>query len=193
MVRGNLVKGLVLSAVATLAVGLVGKVAHATDYTVETNEVKAALQNLTVDKSFKYCITGTLTCRDMVLMKDKTTGVATDAVMYDNFVSSERAVASTGYFLKNADGTYRARMDKVFDGQVAIDFVETANLNIVVTFDAEGYPTFHDVTLKRLGTTRKILAKMTYNANESTITGTEVDEADPSFSQPVNTVYTRMQ
>jgi hypothetical protein len=188
-----MLKSLLLTAIAAIGIGLSVNSAHATDYSVETSELKAALANLTVDKSYKYCVAGTLTCRDMVLLKDKTTGVATDAVMYDNFVSSERAVASTGYFLKNADGTYRSRMDKVFDGQVTVDFVEPLNQNITVTFDAAGFPTFHNVTLKRLGTTRKIIATMSYNATESVITGTEYDEADPAFSQATSTTYVRIQ
>ncbi len=159
---------------------------------VETDEVKAALQNLEVDKSYKYCAVGTLTCRAMVLLKDKTTGLPTDSIMYDNFVSSERKVASTGYFLKNADGTYRSRMDKNFDGAVAIDFVEPANQALTITFDAAGFPTFHNVTLKRLGTTRKILSTMSYNAVESVITGVETDDADPTFYQEITTVYKRV-
>lgn len=163
------------------------------DINSENTDVKSLMSNLTVRSSAKYCVAGTLTCRDLVQLKDKVSGNSSDAIMYDNFLSSERFVASTGYFTKNTDGTYRASLDKTFDGQINIDFIEPLNVALVVSFDNLGYPTFHDVTLKRLGTTRKIIANMAYSESQAQIIGTEYDEADPNFSQPVNTVYLRVQ
>lgn len=55
-------KNLLLTAVAAIGFGLSVSSVQAADYSVETSELKAALANLTVDKSYKYCVAGTLTC-----------------------------------------------------------------------------------------------------------------------------------
>lgn len=174
-----------LSLVLSASVGAV-------EMPAETQEVQALMAPLVVDKSFKYCMKGTLTCREMVLLKDKTTAQPTVQIMYNNFVSSERSVAATGYFLKNADGTYRILEDSTFDGAINIDLLPPLNQALRVTFDTDGLPTLHDVTLKRLGTTRKILATMSYSATQSTIVGVETDDADPSYQKQINTVYLRI-
>jgi len=162
-------------------------------FEAETLEIQNKMNQLKVYKSYKYCVEGTFTCRDLVLLQDKVTNTPSDEMMYDNFISSERAVASTGYFLKNTDGTYRARLDRVFDGQIQIDLIENANSNLTVTFDSEGLPTFHNVILKVLGTTQRSLSTMTYSADQATILGFKYDEADPSVHIPYSVVYKRVK
>src|SRR5437868_13248076 len=87
-------------------IGSFATTTFADDFSNQTTEVQNALANKTIAKSIHYCVTGTLTCRTIVLLNDSATGQPADN-FYNVFLSSERAVGSTGHFLKNANGNYR--------------------------------------------------------------------------------------
>jgi hypothetical protein len=169
---------------------LLAQNAFAQSFASDTQDAQDFVAATETAASYNYCIAGTLTCRTLVLRKDKVTGVQV-AGFWDVFLSSERAVGSTGYFLENGDGTLRAILDEQFDGQVGITKKYAQNQALTITVDGAGFPTIHDVTLVRLGTTRSILADMSYSATEASIIGTETDSADPTYSQPVNVIYLR--
>jgi hypothetical protein len=154
----------------------------------DVQDVQSLVSSTTVSARYNYCMQGTLTCRQLVLYKDKTTNQAV-ASFADIFVSAERAVGSTGYFLKNADGTFRAVLDDVNDGQVLPNKKFNENQALTVTFDVQGLPTIHNMSIFRLGTTRYILADMTYTATQASIVGTEYDSADANYRIPTNIVY----
>jgi len=162
----------------------------AQDYSKETQEAKDLRTHNAIRVSYNYCTVGTLTCRTLVLLKDTATD-RTVSEFYDNFMSSERAVAATGYFIQNTDGTYHAFLDQTFDGQINVDMAYPENSNVVVTFDPDYFPTIHNMTLKRLGTTRHVIADMKYTSEYATIIGFEYDSADANYKQPVRTIYRR--
>lgn len=167
-------------------------VTFANDFSNETLEVQNALANKAITKSVHYCVAGTLTCRTIVLLNDSATGLPAEN-FYNVFLSSERAVGSTGHFLKNANGNYRIYGDEKFDGIVGITQVVAENQDLRVTFDSAGLPTVHDMRLGRLGTTRFILATLTYDSAQASIIGTEYDAADANYKVPVEIIYKRLQ
>lgn len=154
----------------------------------DTEDVKAIVESTTIRAQYNYCVAGTLTCRKLVLLSDKATGAAVED-FYDVFASAERAVGSTGYTLKNTDGTFRMIGDTTFDGKVEATHVNPVNRSVRVTFDSGGFPTIHDASILRVGTTRYIVADLVYTASESRIEGTEFDTADASYSAPVSVIY----
>ncbi|MGE3758539.1 MAG: hypothetical protein AB7H97_12325 [Pseudobdellovibrionaceae bacterium] len=160
------------------------------DYAEQTAEVKALRDSSAIRNSYHYCTLGTLTCRTLVLLMDPVTGV-TKPDFYNNFLSSERAVASTGYFLRNSNGTYKNYLDQTFDGIVNIDFVTDENMNLVVTQDPSYFPTVHNMMLKRLGTTKYVVATMSFTAEMAKIVGWEYDATDVTYKKPVLTIYQR--
>jgi hypothetical protein len=171
--------------------GLVSPLAIAQNYTSETAEATSLVQNSDIQSSYHYCLASKLTCRTLVLLKQKNTGAAKED-FYDVFVSSERAVGSTGYFVKNSGNRFHAYLDDTFDGQIGITKKYDENQNLKVTFDGQ-FPTIHDVYLKRLGTTRYIVADMAYSSSQATIIGTELDSADPNYAVGVSIIYDRIQ
>ncbi len=154
-------------------------------------EINQLLMN-THEVRFNYCIDGTLTCRSLVMLADKNT-MKPIKMFYNNFFSSERRVAISGYFLKNGDRSYRAYSDATFDGKINIDTVNDWDKKIRVTFDSNGFPTLHDLYLKNLGTTKYSIATLSYNHRRSMIKGTAYDSANPQFSEPVQIIYNRIQ
>jgi hypothetical protein len=160
-----------------------------------TAEVNAAFNNNLVGLfsggagfEFDYCIAGRLECRSLLLQN--TTGAPTAFV--DNFTASRRFVSSAGYFLPNADGTYKAYLDQTWDGNVNVDLAWQDNQHLNVTWDCNGLPTMHNLILKRLGTTKYVIADLTYALDKATIIGTMYDESDPTFSQAYNSTYVRV-
>lgn len=159
----------------------------------EKNQTTEVIENLanTDETRFNYCMKGTLTCRTLVLLKNKVSGLPAD-VFYNNFLSSERSSALTGYFLKNENGNFRAYSDGNFNGKIEIDTANVWDKEIKITFDENGFPTAHDLNLKVLGTTMYTIAEMAFNANECMIKGTKYDSADPSVAIPVSVTYVRV-
>lgn len=154
------------------------------------NETLEITQRLTDAREirFNYCISGTLTCRTLVLLKNKQTNETLN-LFYNNFFSSERAVALTGYFLRNESGTYRAYSDGIFDGKIKVDTVNDWDKNINITFDDKGFPTAHGLNLKTLGTSKYAIADLTFNETECTLKGIRYDYDDPNFSAPIEIIY----
>lgn len=169
---------------------LISKVALSATFSQETEEVRRRLGQ-SKEIRYNYCIEGTLTCRTLVLLSDKRTDRPLD-MFYNNFVSSERAVALSGYFLKNVNrSSYRAYTDSLFDGQVNIDTINDWDKSIRVTFDRKGFPTLHNLNLKNLGTTLYTIAELKFNQEASTIRGIRYDSSNPNFSEKVEIIYRR--
>lgn len=160
-------------------------------YDAESEEVKIII-NSSTESRYNYCIANTMTCRTLVLLTSKSTGDVMP-MFYNNFFSSERAVALSGFFLKNADGTFRSYSDANFDGKVIIDTVRDTDKAIEATFDTQGFPTLHNLRLTVLGTTKYSIVNLSYSEEESRIDGTQYDTADASYSQPVQIVYKRIR
>jgi hypothetical protein len=159
--------------------------------TSDIQEVNTLLADNTVRATYNYCINGTLTCRQLVLYKDKVTGQNVES--FSNiFVAAERAVGSTGYFVKKANGKFRATLDDIFNGVVLPNKKYTENEDLTITFDNQGLPTVHNLQLFRLGTTRYSIAEMSFSNSKFQIVGTEYDHADPNFQQAVNIIYNKV-
>lgn len=171
---------------------LIAQVGYADSFRRETAKAEALRNGTAIRQSYHYCFTGTLTCRTLVLLKDKNTNESVSS-FYDVFLSSERAVGSTGYFMLGRRGTYSAFLDQTFDGRINIDLKFEENKKLNVTFDSNGLPTVHDMTLKTLGTTRYLEADMTYTLTEATLIGIEYDSADRNYRRNVNVRYLRVQ
>ncbi len=183
--------------ICTLASLVIAQVGFAQSYPSETAEAQNLIATTDKHSTYHYCVEGTLTCRSLVLLKSKATG-ARVADFYDVFLSSERAVGSTGYFVKNTSSNnnpnprFHAYLDDVFNGVILINFKDMDNQNLRITFNNQGLPKVHNLTLKRVGTTRYVMADMTYRMNQATIVGTEYDTANPSYSTPVSVTYKRI-
>ena len=185
-------KGEFMKVLGLLLVSLSFQYSMAQDYTADTQEINSVLQANTVSASFHYCFAGKMTCRTLVQLKNKVSNEAASA-FYDVFYSSERAVGSTGYFIKNeSQPTYHAMLDDVFDGQVVINHKFVENLNLQITFDSNHFPTIHDMHIKKIGTTRYLIATMSYSATQATLIGTEFDTANTTFSAPLSLTYPRI-
>ena len=156
----------------------------------ETTEVIESLAN-TDETRFNYCIKGTLTCRTLVLLKNKVSGQSAN-LFYNNFLSSERSSALTGYFLKNENENFRVYSDGNFNGKIEIDTTNDWDKDIKITFDEKGFPTAHELNLKVLGSTMYTIAELSFKENECTIKGIKYDSADSSVAIPVNVTYLRI-
>lgn len=165
--------------------------AIAADFPEETAEAQALARSTQIADSFRYCTRGTLTCRTLVMLKDKQTGKKVRH-FYDVFASSERAVGGTGYFIRNEDGTFHSFLDSVFNGAIAIDTSYEENRGLRITYDWLGFPTIHNFVIKRLGTTRYAVVKMSYHFHVVTIVGNEYDTADPNYRMPASATYERL-
>lgn len=185
----HLNKVLLLSLFSALA--LFVSAAHAGSYPEETRQAQELMDSTEVMASYHYCISGTMTCRSLVQLRDKVTAKAVPS-FYDNFFSTERFVASTGYFLQNEDGTFRAFLDETFDGQVNISLVEEENQSLVITYDSDYFPTIHNVIFKRLGTTMYAELDVVYAPTHATLVGTMYDSENPDFKAPVYIYYGRV-
>ncbi len=177
--------------------GLMCQMGFAQSYPTETAEAQSLIAATEKHSSYHYCIQGTLTCRTLVVLKSKTTGARVPH-FYDVFLSSERAVGSTGYFVKNTqsnshNNTFHAYLDDVFNGVILINFKDMDNQNLKIDFNHQHLPKVKNLTLKRVGTTRYVMADMTYRMNQATIIGTEYDTSNPSYSSPVSVTYKRVQ
>lgn len=178
-----------LSIVLTIA-SLYSALAHA-QYSTETQEAQSLTQNNSVHSKYHYCLPQTLTCRTLVLLKNSSNQIVPS--FYDVFLSSERAVGSTGYFVENQNGTFHAYLDEALDSQVSISRSYSQNQALTVTFDSNNLPTISNMYLKRLGTTRFVIATMTYTTTQATIVGTEYDEVDTNYAVSVSATYNRVQ
>ena len=176
-----IILGLVASAVATADV-LPG----------ETAEVKALLASTKVTTTFRYCIEGTLTCRELNLLEDKTSGKPVRS-FYDTFVSAQRAVGATSYFIENSNGTFHLLLDDVLDGQVGITKVFPENSQLVLNFNRQGFPKINHAHAVRVGTTRWLDLTTTFSSTRVVMEGTEYDTADPKYANPVKIVYLRVR
>lgn len=158
-------------------------------------DLSKEVQEKLSDKSelrFNYCVKNTMTCRTLVLLKDKKSGQLSE-MFFNNFFSSERAVAITGYFLKNENGTYRAYSDGTFNGKIDIDAAFEWDREIEMSFDQKGFPTAHNLRIKTLGTSKYSISTLSFNEERSSIHGTRYDEKDQKFSEPYSVIYERVQ
>jgi len=154
----------------------------------ESQEIKALTARTAVHATYNYCTPNTLTCRTLVLLKDNSSKNKV-ADFYENFISAERKVAATGYFVRNEDGTYRNYLDESFDGQVNVNLIHDENRRLEVTFDAEGFPTIHKYVLKHMGTPLYAEGDLKYGPHEATIEGFQYNSNDPNFKKPIRVVY----
>ena len=157
----------------------------------DVQDVQNLMNSTEVSARYNYCIANTLTCRQLVMLKDKTSKVTSESFA-DVFMSAERAVGSTGYFLKNANGSFRAILDDAVDGVVLPNKKFNQNQALTVSLDSDGLPTIHGGTILRVGTTRYIIADMAYSTTQSSIIGTEYDSADSSYAVQVSIIYARV-
>lgn len=134
---------------------------------------------------------GTLTCRELFLLNDKATGNQIKS-FYDTFVSAQRAVGATSYFVENPDGTFHLMVDDVLDGQIGITKVFVENSNLTLSFSPTGFPTINHAKAIRVGTTRWLDLTTTMSESQIVMVGTEYDSADSNYSNPVNIVYLRV-
>lgn len=111
---------------------------------------------------------------------------------YENFVSSERGVGSTSYFIKNADGTFRVYADDAFDAIVQISRKEAINQAVVVNFNADLLPQMPSLRTKKLGTSRYGAISLSYSTTQSTLSGFEKDENDPNVNDEFTVTYLRL-
>ncbi|MGE0764663.1 MAG: hypothetical protein AB7N80_15415 [Bdellovibrionales bacterium] len=162
------------------------------EYDQDTATVKELIDSTEVFERYNYCVEDTLTCRTLVILKSKSNGQPIRS-WYDVFLSSERAVGSVGYFLSKEGRKFRAVLDRSMDGEINIDLKFTDNQDLRISFDRHGFPTVHDVSLKRLGTPRYIFGDMSYNSREAMIVGHELDSNDPNYKKPVRIIYKRMR
>lgn len=156
-----------------------------------TAQVKAAMANAEVASKIFYCLPGTLTCRTVFKMKDKTSGQIIEA-FYENFFSSERGVGGAFYFLPTAPGSQQFNVygDTKFDGVLEIDSVVPGN---VATVNWNGdFPTIQNLTMLKLGTTQYAVATLTYTTDKAVMDGTSYDSANPSFQQAIHLEYPRL-
>jgi hypothetical protein len=156
----------------------------------ETIEAQKLVNNTTTRMTARYCIPDTLTCRDLFLLNDKATGAPVTS-FYDVFVSAERAVAATTYFVSNGDRFFHMYFDDIFDGTIGITKKFAANANLFISFSPGGFPTIYNATAVRGGTTRWLILTTTYSDTKVEMVGTEYDNADPTYSAPVDIVYVR--
>ncbi len=157
-------------------------------FDVETGEVKTLLTNAK-ETRINYCIKNTLTCRSLVLLEDLSKNKL--PIFYNTFISAERAVGLTGYFLKNSNDNFRAYTDSILDGKIIIDTVNEWDKEINVSFDQNGFPTLKNLRLVTLGTSKYSVATLTFSEEESSIKGIQYDSNDPSVANKIEVIYTR--
>ncbi len=157
----------------------------------ETAEAQSLVASATIRQSYRYCVAGTLTCRELFLLNDKQTGHPIKS-FYDTFVSAQRAVGATSYFMENQDGTFHLMVDDVLDGQIGITKVFVENSHLTLTFNASGFPTINHAKAIRVGTSRWLDLTTTMSDQQIVMSGTEYDSNDASYANPVNIVYLRV-
>lgn len=173
---------------STFASSLESKLSHSRN---PIRLIKRLLEKNELDRSYNYCIPGTLTCRQLKFFKNIETEERSN-FLTNVFQSAEREVGSTGYFIPKSNGKYRNFLDEIPNGKIEITRNLPENQNVTVTFDSDGFPTVKDINIKRVGTTRFTIADLTYSETESTIIGVERDAADPEYLKRIFIIYPRV-
>lgn len=161
-----------------------------------TKMVEEAKKNLVVDEVKHYCVKGTMTCRSMYTLKDKTTGEKS-SVRYDTFYSADRQVGSTCYFIPdpNFPGTNRFLQvgDTDFDGKLNITYNNPSETGAYIKIDKSNNSIlFGSLKMPQLGTTKYALAEMQQYEDEVILLGTMYDSADSSVKTDIMVEYFRV-
>lgn len=155
-----------------------------------TQIVNDLLNRSEVHLKVSYCTEGKLDCRTHYFLKDRS-GRPLDA-FYVTFVSADRQVGSTGYFIPTANkpGFYHRFEDMVFDAKKVI--TDIAPDIEIQKGHHPGHFRMLNFKIPRLGTTRYVQANLTAVTNKTILEGTELDTQDPNYSAPFKLIYNRI-
>ena len=152
-------------------------------------QVAELLAQSDVDQKAIYCAPGKLDCRTHYFLKDKS-GKRIEA-FFVTFVSADRQMGGTGYFIPNGEtpGQFHRFEDFSFDGVKKVTVVNT-DVEVVLGDDGVSF-TMPNLNIPRLGTTRYVLGELKAEPEITTIIGTEMDTQDPSIQIPFKLQYNR--
>jgi hypothetical protein len=154
--------------------------------------VLKSLENTVISSARHYCMKGSMTCRSMYQLKDKSSGKPVD-VFYDTFYSAERQVGSTCYFIPTAPNatTYYVFSDLNFDGKVEINLISPQLAQIDRSFDGKDV-LFTNMKMPKVNTSKYLLGKMIQSDSLVYIEGVQLDSNDSTVRDNVRVDYYRV-
>lgn len=155
-----------------------------------TQEIKEFTDSTEVVDQRVYCIAGKLECRVHYRLKNKSDGQIA-AGFYFTFVSADRQVGGTGYFLpeSNCSDSYKRYEDLNFDGKKVASQIYDP---VTVSKDEEGRVTdLMGLVIPRLGTSRYLKADIKITDESVVIEGFEYDKEKPDYKVSVRVQYDR--
>lgn len=157
-----------------------------------TEDVKKLIEETEVYRKTSFCVAGKLDCRTHYYLKNKTTGQPVHA-FYVTFVSADRQLGSSGYFIpiKDKAGWFYRYEDMVFDGKKVVTEVAP---EVEIEISAEGVPTrIKNIKIMRLGSTRYSISDVLISDTEVEIIGVEKDSVDKNHSAPYSLLYKKVE
>ncbi|MGE3758540.1 MAG: TIGR02147 family protein [Pseudobdellovibrionaceae bacterium] len=136
----------------------------------EVKEVRALLDSTLVDFTATYAEKNSLNCRTLVCLKDKTNGKRVRSFCQSLFFPDRFASLSI-YIIENPNGTFRAYQNQVLAGEHKLAKFIKSNRSLKVTFDKDGYPKVHGLTMFVAVTNRFGVFDLTYSKEKVTIRG----------------------
>ena len=136
----------------------------------ETQFVRDFISTHSETKRVRYCIPNTETCRDLVFMKNTSS-------FFNYFTSKERGVCAVEYFIKNENGTFRSYLDETCQSKPIVNYADSENINLRVSFDELGFPTVRHAMLRKHGTTSYAIADLIFSKEKNILEGTQFDSS----------------
>ena len=160
----------------------------------EEREIRELLERTEVHRSYMYALkdlsVSHSALRMLTFLCDKKTGQRVPEFL-DSGISPHTKIAFTAYFFPNADGSFRSYADSYFEDQAGSNVILKQNTNVNVEQDRNGFPQIYGGCLRRFGVSRYVLADLFFSTDRFLITGTEMDDYDPDYRKPVETLFLR--
>jgi len=153
-------------------------------------EIKNLINLYTMDSVAAYS-DGALNGRTLVLLKDKVTGKRV-RTFFESLFFIDRFISYIIYFIENPNGRFTVYQNQVLGGENKLSRFLKNNRSLKITFDKDGYPKVHGLTVFTAGTNRYSLCDLTYTKNKATIRGRYIDQERPEDFIPTKNDYTRL-
>lgn len=156
---------------------------------IESLELKKIINSYAIDSVATY--SDMLNGRTLVRLKDKKTGKMV-RTFFESLFFVDRFISYIIYFVENSDGRFTVYQNQVLGGENKLSRFLKNNRSLKVTFDSDGYPKVHGLTIFTAGTSRYSLCDLTYTKTKATIRGRYMDQESPEDFFPIKNDYLRL-
>jgi len=158
---------------------------------IESENIEKILSDSHLSKRLSYYSQEKLEFRTLNLLDDGNGGVRKD-FFYDTFFSVKHSCASSGFFMRQEEGTFNAYLSSFDESKKRVFSVGKENRGIDISFSKCGLPIISLVTFHYFGSSNVALFNVKYMSDKLILKGELYNRYDKSKIENLSIQYERL-